>query len=341
MTFKKEKILAVQFQYLGDVIFLLPALKALRLKFPRAELHVLVASEMKALLDHVSFIDKVWVASRIRGKTNISSNIPLIYLLRKESFNRAVDFGGNDRGAIFTLLSGAKKRLGMINKHNNFLHKICYTDKIAATNLSNAYIQKNLDLLSMWNVDTSFRPIPKIDFDRSYLIEAKNFFNTNDIICHIGTSQPKKEWPIHRWLELHELLTKAGYKVIYTSGTNLRESHLLDQLKKNNKYVQTIHPINDLNLFLAILSLAKLVISADTGPLHFATALGVKVVGLYAVEGSVVHASPNYKSDQKILGNKCTCIGPLQHFEICQSPFSCMESIKAENIIKRVKALLS
>ena len=45
MVNKKEKILAIQFQYLGDVIFLLPALKALKLKFPKAELHVLVASE--------------------------------------------------------------------------------------------------------------------------------------------------------------------------------------------------------------------------------------------------------------------------------------------------------
>ena len=341
MTNIKEKILAVQFQYLGDVIFLLPALKALRLKFPKAELHVLVASEMKPLLDHVNFIDKIWTAYRIRGKVNLLAQIPVLFLLRKEHFSRAVDFGGNDRGAIFTLLSGARIRLGMINKPNNILHKFCYTQKINASNLSNVYIQKNLDLLGLWDVDTSFKPIPKIDLDKSYLFEAKKIFNESDILCHIGTSQPKKEWPIFRWLELNKLLNEAGYNVIYTSGTNLRERLLLDQLKKENKSIRTLDPVKDLNLFLAILSLARIVISGDTGPLHFARALGVKVLGLYAAEGSVVHAAPNYQFKEKVLGKKCTCIGSLQHYETCQSPFSCMDSIQAKTVFKKVQILLS
>lgn len=341
MTNKKEKILAVQFQYLGDVIFLLPALKALKLKFPKAELHVLVASEMKALLDHVNFIDKIWTAPRVRGKINFFAQLPLLFALRKESFARAVDFGGNDRGAIYTLLCGAQIRLGMINKPNNILHKLCYTQKIAVSKLSNIYIQKNLDLLGLWNVDTSFKAIPKINFDRSYLIEAKKIFKDNDIVCHVATSQPKKEWPIYRWLELNKLLNKSGYKVIYTSGTHIRERLLLKQLKKENKLIRTLEPIKDLNLFLAVLSLSKIVISGDTGPLHFAAALGIKIVGLHAVEGSIVHAAPNYQINQKILGKKCTCTGSLQHYEICKSSFSCMESIQAETVFKRVQTLLS
>ena len=341
MTNKKEKILAIQFQYLGDVIFLLPALKALKLKFPNAELHVLVASEMKVLLDHVNFIDKIWTAPRVRGEINFFTQLPLLLALRRESFARAVDFGGNDRGAVFALLSGAKIRLGMINKPNNILHKLCYTQKIASSNLSKVYIQKNLDLLSLWNVDARFKTIPKIDIDRSYLIEAKKIFKSRDIVCHIGTSQPKKEWPIYRWLELNKLLNESGYKVIYTSGTNRRERLLLDQLKKENKTIQTLEPIKDLNLFLAILSLSKIVISGDTGPLHFAAALGTKIIGLHAVEGSIVHAAPNYKINQKILGKKCTCIGSLQHYEICKSSSSCMGSIQSQTVFKRVRTLLS
>ena len=340
MTQKNEKILAIQFQYLGDIIFLLPALKALKIKFPKAELHVLVAKEMKALLSHVEFIDRLWIVSRVRGEINFFTNFPLILALRRESFTRCVDFGGNDRGAIYSLLSGAKMRLGMINKPNHIFHNLCYNQKIAAANLSKVYIQKNLDLLSLWIIDMPLKSIPQIDFDRSHLLEAKKILKGKDIVCHIGTSQVKKEWPIYRWLELNKLFKRAGLKVVYTSGVSLRERSLLDDLKAKDKCIHTLEPTKNLNLFLAVLSLSKVVVSGDTGPLHFAAALGTKIVGLYAVEGSVVHAAPNYKSSQKIIGNKCLCTKSLQHYETCQNAVSCMSSIQPVNVFKRVKFLL-
>ena len=341
MTQKNEKILAIQFQYLGDIIFLLPALQALKIKFPKAELHVLVAKEMKDLLNHVNFIDRLWIVSRVRGKINFFTNFPLILSLRRQSFTRSVDFGSNDRGAIYSLLSAAKMRLGMINKPNHILHNLCYNQKIAATNLSKVYIQRNLDLLSLWNIDAQCKSIPKIDFDKSHLAEAKKMLKGKYILCHIGTSQPKKEWPIYRWLELNKLFKRAGFKVVYTSGVSLRERSLLDQLKSKDKFIHTLEPTKNLNVFLAVLSLTKVVVSGDTGPLHFATALGATIVGLYAVEGSVVHAAPNYISSQKIIGSKCTCTKSLQHYELCQSSVSCMSSIQPVNVFKRVKFLLS
>jgi ADP-heptose:LPS heptosyltransferase len=341
MTQKNEKILAIQFQYLGDIIFLLPALKALKIKFPKAELHVLVAKEMKDLLNHVSFIDRLWIVSRVRGKINFFTNLPLILRLRRESFTRSVDFGGNDRGAIYSFLSGAKIRLGMINKPIHILHNLCYNQKIAASNLSKVYIQKNLDLLNLWDIDAPSKSVPKIDFDKSHLAEAKKLLKGTVILCHIGTSQLKKEWPIYRWLELNKLFKRAGLKVVYTSGVSLRERSLLDQLKSKDKLIHTLEPTKNLNVFLAVLSLTKVVVSGDTGPLHFANALGTKIVGLYAVEGSVVHAAPNYKSNQKIIGSKCTCTKSLQHYETCQSSVSCMSSIQPVNVFKRVKFLLS
>jgi ADP-heptose:LPS heptosyltransferase len=173
------------------------------------------------------------------------------------------------------------------------------------------------------------------------LAKAKKILKGIDILCHIGTSQPKKEWPVYRWLELNKLFKRAGFKVVYTSGVSLRERTLLDQLKSKDKLIRTLEPTKNLNVFLAVLSLPKVVVSGDTGPLHFATALGTKIIGLYAVEGSVVHAAPNYKSSQKILGSKCTCTKSLQHYETCQSSVSCMSSIQPKNVFKRVKFLLS
>ena len=90
------KILAIQFQYLGDAVFMTPALQEIKNFYRNAELHVLVANEILPILKYVNFIDKLWGANRIRGRLNIINQLPLIFNLRKERFDRIVDFGGND-----------------------------------------------------------------------------------------------------------------------------------------------------------------------------------------------------------------------------------------------------
>ena len=51
-----KKILAIQFKYFGDAVFLIPSLLAIKEKFPDSELHLLVAKEIspvfKSILDH-------------------------------------------------------------------------------------------------------------------------------------------------------------------------------------------------------------------------------------------------------------------------------------------------
>jgi ADP-heptose:LPS heptosyltransferase len=92
-----------------------------------------------------------------------------------------------------------------------------------------------------------------------------------------------------------------------------------------------------LPLFLAVLNQADLVISGDTGPLHLASALGKKVIGLFAVEDGVKHYAPIYKKNEIILGNTCTCNGDLNHYAVCKSRNPCMNSISPEQVFELIK----
>ncbi len=96
-------------------------------------------------------------------------------------------------------------------------------------------------------------------------------------------------------------------------------------------------PVNDLALYLSVLNQAKLVISGDTGPLHFAAGLRKKVIGLFSVHDGVQHYAPIYKKDEVIIGKQCTCTGELVNFPTCQSPSPCMNSISAQQVFERLK----
>ena len=73
-----EKILAIQFKYLGDAVFLTPALRALRESQPGGELHVLVAAEITPLFAHLPWLTKVWSLPRTRGRARLRDSWPVI-----------------------------------------------------------------------------------------------------------------------------------------------------------------------------------------------------------------------------------------------------------------------
>ncbi|CAK0771096.1 Glycosyl transferase family 9 [Gammaproteobacteria bacterium] len=328
-----HKILAIQFKYLGDVVFITPALFALKKQFPEAEIHVLVAREAMPILEHIPWISKVWGFPRTRGKIKFSESWPVVQLLRREKFDRSVDFCGNDRGALLSFLIGAKIRIASFDPSVARLRKAAYTQVVSAKDLPIPWVDRHLSLISKaWNT-----PIPEglktlVEADPRHVEEAKKLLQGHTVLCHVGTSQPKKEWPTQHWFEFFQLAT--DHQLIFSSGRSEREQKLLTDLQSLAPDIFTLPPISDLALFLAVLKQARVVISGDTAPLHFAAGLDVKTIGLFGTEDSVRYAAPLYSNAEKILGNPCMCTNAFAEFNTCQSRFPCMASITPEQVLK-------
>jgi len=105
------KILIIQFKYLGDAVFITPALQALRTQFPSAELHILVDEAAAPLFKDTKWITSVWVLprSRVRSKfleswptrTNICNTI-FHCLRRLPSLAYTLRLNGNAGVTFFT-----------------------------------------------------------------------------------------------------------------------------------------------------------------------------------------------------------------------------------------------
>jgi heptosyltransferase-3 len=328
-----NKILIIQFKYLGDAVILTPALQALRNKFPQSQIHLLVPMECVSIFKHLAFVDNIIGLPRKRGSINFFRLWPYIQKLRKKQFDMSIDFAGNDRGALLSFLINAKKRFANTDKPLNFFQKIGYTDIFYRETISSPWIMKHLYFLNKaLNVSIPIKPKLIVIPESKMTSNAKSILKKHDIICHIGTSQPKKEWPLLYWLELYNIAKKNGYNLAFSSGINDREQSLLNQLKKMDPDIFVLPKIVNLSLFIAILNQAKIVISCDTAPLHIASGLGVGVIALYAVEDGVMNYSKIYSKDDLVLGSKCNCIGDLAHFPLCQNNSPCMNSITVKNI---------
>jgi heptosyltransferase III len=321
------KLLAIKFKQLGDVAIMVPALRALREHWPEAEIHVLVEESAVPILQHLPWIQKVWGLPRKRGSARPKSTLPLIAQLRKEHFDRSVDFVGNDRGAIISALIGAKRRLGLRAPKGFWGRRFIYSETAAekTTNL----VRGDLHTLEPWDVGhpSSLKhelyPDPEL---RTFAEEQLP--NPNSILCHLSASMAKREWPVAWWAEIAERGRNAGLSLVFSAGPGERDQDLLAGLKALSPVIHCLEETKDIGAFLAILARAGMFIGSDSGPFHFAVGLGTPSIGLFGpmLPERVAPLAGNFRA---LVGRECTC---CVHSRECSSQTPCIQGITVDRL---------
>jgi heptosyltransferase III len=330
----REKILAIKFKYLGDIALAVPALRALRNHFPDAELHALVAEEAVPLIEKLPCLTQVWGFPRRRGRASLKESWPVLARLRRERFDRSVDFTGNDRGALISLVTGARRRLGVVAPLGFHGRRFCYSERIAEASLDLHEAQRDLHVLSAWGVKPPEQIAGEIHTDPEWDRAAEALIPAGAILCHLSTSQPKKEWPLHHWIELWRLLsTRESRPLVFSSGPSAREQQLLCELKPHVSGALFLPPITDLRIFLAVLKRAGLVVCGDTGPLHFASGLGMPTVSFFGPSRRI-QFGPLGLNHQVLEGSRCRCSCDAQ---ICTTAPSCISAVRPEQVWEAVR----
>ena len=337
MSARPEKILALQFKYLGDAVFITPALRALKESNPTGELHVLVPAEVAPLLKNLAWINKIWPLPRTRGRARLRETWPVIRALRREKFDRAVDFGGNDRGAILSFLSGAKIRLAP--DHHRLLAKVCYTQKIPAEALPVSWVRRNLQLLEAWKIPPPSSDRLEIATDPALENSAAKPFPPGTILCHVATSNDRKQWPPGHWAAFYRMACAAGFHLVFSTGHSPREQDFLAQIKILAPDAPVLPTGKSLDLFLIWLKGASVFISGDTGPFHFAAALGVPVIGLFGTGDSLARSAPIYLPEQIIAAGDCACDRLHKNVSRCEETSPCMAAIPPAEVLARLQKI--
>ncbi len=330
------KILAIQFRYLGDAVLMTPALRAIKEHFPGCLLHVLVAQEAAPLLEHLPELHRVWAFPRVRGKAKLLSSWPILRALRQERFERSVDFCGNDRGALVTLICGARERLAPFRRGGFFARRICYTRTVRSAPEPHQ-ARNNFGVLSAWGIEPPACPEIEIRADPSRAGLAEQLLPRHAILCHIATSQPKKEWPLGHWVEFYRGAWGTGHELVFCAGTAPREQAMLADLRQRLPGVPTLPALPELATFLAVLNRARLFISGDTGPLHFAAGLRVPTIALFG-PSSPAQWAPLGPKHRALRGEACSCGGGTA---VCLSASHCMASISPQQVLETLQEVLA
>ncbi|MGW9415381.1 glycosyltransferase family 9 protein [Arthrobacter cupressi] len=95
-------------------------------------------------------------------------------------------------------------------------------------------------------------------------------------VIHVGASSGSRFWPVDRFADVAAQLTEAGHEVVFTGGDSERgraeETAALAKLKGANLDGGVLAGRQGLAEFAATIAGARLVVSADTGAAHLASA---------------------------------------------------------------------
>ncbi len=328
------KILAIQFKYFGDTALVIPALRAIRQRYPDCSLHVLAPEQTAPLLQHLPWLTRVWAMPRIRGRASLGQTWPMIRALRAQRFDRSVDFGGNDRGAILSWLCGAPERLGVFHPGGFVGRRFCYTQRVAAAPADRHETLRLIHVLSAWEIGTPGSAEIEIRPDPALADWAARLLPEPRIFCHLAAGQPKKQWPLSHWAALHRMAAASGEQLVFSTGAGARERSLFDEMQRQAPDVALLPPL-PLASFLAVLKRAKAFVSGDTGPMHFAAGLGVPTIALFG-PSSAAGWGPTGRGHQVMTGGACACDPSAND---CGNARHCLAAITPEEVFAVLKRI--
>ncbi len=286
-----RKIAVFRATALGDLIFALPALQALREAYPQAELVYLGREWHTAFLPgrlrgphRVIAVPPPRMAEQIQMGAVIDPEAEqeFVGLMRTEAFDLAVQI--HDAGEYsnpFLLSLAARYTVGLKSPravpldrwlpyvyHQNEVVRALEVVGLAGAGLSSTQMLPRLDLLDNDLVESA--PI----------IEA---IRRPFAVIHPGSTDSRRSWSPQKYAEVGDFLAASGYAVFLT-GASIESGRVKAVEEAMRAPATSLSGRLSLPGLTGLLSRAALFVGNDTGPLHLALAVGAKAVGLFWVE---------------------------------------------------------
>lgn len=274
----EPRILLVRLGSLGDIIHALPSAAALRETFPEARIDWAVESKWARLLQGNSDLTNLVVVDR--GKPG--GFRAAMREIRAAGYDCAIDFQALYKSALLAFVSHAPRRIGFKSSYaREGLAAALYTERLNPRGPHK--VDHNFTLAERAGARSLTGGFPlTIDPEDEEQVDGEvarqrisEFFVLNP-----GGGWLSKCWPAARYGELHrKIVERFGWLGIVAFGPG-EESLARETIAAAGNPPPVAMPFG-LGPLMALLRRAKFVVSADTGPLHLAAALGSPVIGLY------------------------------------------------------------
>lgn len=341
---RAKRILIVNVNWLGDVLFSTPFIRAVRNNFPHAYIACAVVPGCKEVLEGNPNIGEIIVYDGKFGQPGLFGAIRFIRLLRRRSFDTVFLLHRSFTRALLAYLGGIPQRIGYYTPKRAFL--LTKKPKPPAGILHRARFY--LGLLEAVGIKTDEAGcdffIPPDDEKWAGGFLKKNGVRPQDkiIIFNPGGNWLPKRWPVGNFGILGEKIARHfGDSVkILISGWK-EDLELAGRIKKaagGNAIIACGSA--SLKRTAALFKMADLVISGDSGPLHIAVSVGARAIALFGPTSPEITGPYMADPGKVVLLRKDIIRCKIPCYKADCPDYGCMSAITPQEVFEVVERFI-
>ena len=294
-----HRILLIQLGDIGDVVWSLPALRAVREAFPGAVVAILLREGNGLLLAAEVSPPKIFEVRK-----GVGESLRLIRALRRERFDFVLDFRGDERGAYTAFLTGAPVRAALYYsalpwlRNHLFTHLVSPAGDVPALGAADI----SLYILRAFGIEAG-NVVPELHLSTEVRLRAAKILADEGILPAAGDekgdyrSAPAasdrwltvnpfsrwsyKEWGLEKWVQIIDWIWHSFGLSIVVVGSPAERERAGELGNSCAGKVYNLAGRTTLAELAGVLQLSLLHIGVDSAAPHIAAAVGTPTVTLY------------------------------------------------------------
>jgi heptosyltransferase II len=335
---KPNKILIVGPAWVGDMVMAQTLFKVLKEQDANCIIDVIAPDWTRALLSRMPEVHEAISMPLGHGQFNFWHRVKIGRALRSKKYDTAYILPNSWKSALIPFFAGIKKRIGWKGEARYFLlNDMRYLEEgknaLMIERFMALAIPKNAQLEKPY-------PLPKLVIDNQSMKAsvAKHKLQIEKPIlalCPGAEFGPSKRWPAKYYAEVANAKLAKGFQVWLFGSKNDMDAAKEIQALTDNACIDLTGKTS-LNEAIDLLSLAKIVVSNDSGLMHIAAALHKPLIAVYG--STSPKFTPPLGEKVKILQLPLACSPcfkrecPLQHWR-------CMRDLKSSLVIDAIEKL--
>ena len=354
-----RKILYVKLVEMGSTVLACPAFAEGANQVGADNIYLLVFERNRAIVDVLPYFDPDHVIA-IDDTSLVGFAASLARALarvRREGIDAAVDLEGLPRAsAIITYLTGAKARAGHFNfasegpyRGRLFTHEVGYTFQHHTSGVFVGLVRAlrgdvHDEPLLKERIDPDEFEYPRFEpqpTDRhavtGLLTQAGVEDGTRLVLLNPNLCDmlPLRTWPRHGYLEFGRRLLEGfdDITLVVTGNTSEAEASQRRADEIGDRAV-SLAGRTDMRQLLTLYDCSSLLVSSDSGPIHFASLTDVPIVALFGPETPNLYSPPGRRTTALTAELACSpCLSVLNHrHSICRDN-RCMQAITVDQVL--------
>lgn len=301
-----RKILVVRNDNIGDVICTTPVLEALRWKYPKAHIAVLVAKYTKDAVEGNPFIDRVYTYQKAKhaglaGESKLKAWIDQMRMIREircQRFDLAIGVRSKFTPSLGWLVfaSGAPIRVGHRPRPKDRILSFFFNVFADEENTPRHEVERALNVVRRMGVDIDQKRLA-LQVPESSRSEAEAFIRDKglkkgkQLVClHLTRRMEENRWwSPDNYVKVARHLVDRGDVDLVLNWTP-KDRQLADDVIKGLGFQPHIYSADGLKDFAGFVRECDLFITLEGGAMHVAAAVGTPTLAIFGSTSDIVWA---------------------------------------------------